>query len=60
MTEKEKKRPPYSGRITMGVAIMVGIGLVWLKFLPNYPMEIALVISIVIIIALLKDYWHRR
>jgi len=60
MTEKEKKRPPYSGRITMGVAIMVGIGLFWLKFLPNYPMEIALVISIVIVIALLKDYWHRR
>lgn len=60
MTEKEKKRPPYSGRITMGVAIMVGIGLFWLKFLPNYPMEVALVISIVIVIALLKDYWHRR
>jgi hypothetical protein len=60
MTDKEKKKPPYSGRITMGAAIMVAIGLLWLKFLPEYPMEIALVISIGIILALLKDYWYRR
>jgi hypothetical protein len=36
---------------------MIMIGLLWLKYLPNYPMEIALGISIVILLALLKDYW---
>ena len=56
----KKKKPPYSGRITMGAAIMVAIGLVWLKFLPEYPMEIALVISLAIMAVLLKDYWPRR
>ena len=61
MTEQLKKeKPPYSGRITMGVAVMVAIGLFWLRFLPDYPMEIALAISIAIIAALLKDYWYRR
>jgi len=55
-----KKKPPYSGRITMGAAIMVAIGLLWLRFLPEYPMEIALVISIAIIAVLLKDYWPHR
>ena len=44
----------------MGAAIMVAIGLLWLKFLPDYPMEIALAISIAIIALLLKDYWYRR
>jgi hypothetical protein len=44
----------------MGAAIMVAIGLFWLRFLPEYPMEIALAISIAIIAALLKDYWYRR
>jgi hypothetical protein len=58
--ELKKKKPPYSGRITMGAAIMVAIGLFWLRFLPEYPMEIALAISIAIIAALLKDYWYRR
>jgi hypothetical protein len=61
MTEElKKKKPPYSSRITMGVAVMVAIGLLWLKFLPGYPMEIALAISIAIIAVLLKDYWYRR
>jgi len=61
MTEElKKKKPPYSSRITMGAAIMVAIGLLWLKFLPDYPMEIALAISIAIIALLLKDYWYRR
>ena len=55
-----KKKPPYSGRLTMGFALMVAIGLFWLRFLPNYPLEIALAISIVIIVVLLKDYWYRR
>jgi biotin transporter BioY len=50
-------RAPYSERIFIGVAIMIMIGLLWLKYLPNYPLEIALGISIVIILALLKDYW---
>jgi len=44
----------------MGAAIMVALGLFWLRFLPDYPMEIALVISIGIFALLLKDYWHRR
>jgi len=44
----------------MGAAIMVAIGLFWLKFLPEYPMEIALVISIAIFAGLLKDYWYCR
>lgn len=61
MTEElKKKKPPYSSRITMGVAIMVVIGLLWLRFLPDYPMEIALAISVAIIAALLKDYWYHR
>jgi len=61
MTEElKKKKPPYSSRIFMGVAVMVAIGLLWLKFLPGYPMEIALAISIAIIAVLLKDYWYRR
>jgi len=61
MTEElKKKKPPYSSRITMGVAVMVAIGLLWLKFLQGYPMEIALAISIAIIAVLLKDYWYRR
>lgn len=54
----EKKKPPYSDRIFIGVAIMIMIGLLWLKFLPELPMEIALAISIGIILALLKDYWY--
>jgi len=56
----KKKKPPYSGRITMGAALMVFIGLLWLKFLPGYPMEIALAISMAIMAILLKDYWLRR
>ena len=58
--ELKKKKPPYSSRITMGAAIMVAIGLFWLRFLPEYPMEIALVISIGIFALLLKDYWYRK
>jgi hypothetical protein len=58
--ELKKKKPPYSSRITMGAAIMVALGLFWLKFLPEYPMEIALVISMAIFAVLLKDYWYRR
>ena len=58
--ELKKKKPPYSGRITLGAAIMVAIGLFWLRFLPEYPMEIALVISIGIIALLLKDYWYHK
>lgn len=58
--ELRKKKPPYSSRITMGAAIMVAIGLFWLRFLPEYPMEIALAISIAIIVVLLKDYWYHR
>jgi hypothetical protein len=56
----KKKKPPYSGRLTIGAAIMVALGLFWLRFLPQYPMEIALVISIAIFAVLLKDYWYRR
>ncbi len=44
----------------MGAAIMITLGLFWLKFLPEYPMEIALVISMAIFAVLLKDYWYRR
>ncbi|WP_455364952.1 hypothetical protein [[Eubacterium] cellulosolvens] len=58
--KKRKEKPPYSDRIFMGVAMMVMIGLLWLKFLPGYPEEIALVISIGVILALLKDYWYKR
>jgi hypothetical protein len=57
--ELKKKKPPYSDRLFIGSAIMVVVGLFWLKFLPEYPMEIALAISIAIFAVLLKDYWHR-
>lgn len=59
-SESRRKKPPYSGRIFMGAAIMIAMGLFWLKYLPQYPMEIGLAISIGIIMVLLKDYWYRR
>jgi hypothetical protein len=58
--ELKKKKPPYSDRLFMGAAIMVVVGLFWLRFLPEYPMEIALAISMAIFAILLKDYWYRR
>lgn len=60
MARELKKKPPYSSRITIGAAIMIALGLLWLRFLPEYPMEIALAVSFGIFAVLLKDYWYRR
>jgi len=52
--EAKRKRAPYSDRIFIGVSLMILMGLLWLKYLPEYPMEIALVVSLVVLFLLLK------
>jgi len=52
--EAKRKRTPYSDRIFIGVSLMIFIGLLWLKYLPEYPMEIALVVSLAVLFLLIK------
>jgi len=50
----KRERAPYSTRIFIGVSLMILIGLLWLKYLPQYPMEIALAISLITLFLLVK------
>jgi len=52
--EAKRKSAPYSDRIFIGVSLMILMGLLWLKYLPEYPMEIALVVSLVVLSLLIK------
>jgi len=50
----KRERAPYSNRIFIGVSLMILLGLLWLKYLPQYPMEIALAISLITLFLLVK------
>ncbi len=50
----KKKKAPYSNRIFIGISLMIFIGLLWLKYLPQHPIEIAFIISLIALFLLLK------